>query len=138
MPSLKLTGKHPGRGRGGVGMRLELQTKRKKDETESFKKVKVSHLINSIYWFIEHAVILEEKSGFRLVAIHQGTLLVNKFYDTPRAAKIAFKKFFGHKDWQMQSGKGVTMAQWSVFLQRRPEWEPFSHMKNFKIPVQPK
>jgi len=138
MPSLKLTGIQPARSQDGVDVRLELQAKPEKDEAESFKKVSVSHLINSIYWFIEHTVILEEKKGYRLFVIHQGTLLVNKIYDTPKAARIAFKKFFGHKDWQKQSGKGVTMACWSAFLQREPDWEPFLYMKNLNIKVQPK
>ncbi len=52
------------------------------------KPVIISRLINSIYYFIEFVFLITENEGFRLVAIHQGKLLIDETYKTAKGAKV--------------------------------------------------
>ena len=57
-------------------------------------KVEISRLINSIYYFIEYVFILKKGSVYRLFALHNRRVLIDKTYQTMRGAKIAFGKTY--------------------------------------------
>ncbi len=80
-------------------------------------RVKISFLINAVYWFTEYVFIVEEEKGYRLIAIHRGRLLVNRTYKKARSARIAFTRFFYNKIWQ----KGIKPV-WSPFYAPGSEW----------------
>jgi len=79
--------------------------------------IKVSLLINSVYFFIESVLILQTAEGYRLLAIHQGRLIADETYKTSKGAKIAFLKFFGYKAWD----DGVK-PQWTPFYPPEQPW----------------
>jgi hypothetical protein len=91
-------------------LNIELQQKEE-------KPIKISRLINSIYYFIESVFIIAEKQGYRLVAIHQGKLLTDQTYKTVKGARIAFLKMWSYKAWK----EGVK-AKWSHFYPPDPKW----------------
>ncbi len=86
-------------------------------ELEEEEPIKVSLLINSIYYFIESVFIMAVKEGFRLVVIHQGRLLTDQTYKTVKGARIAFLKHYGYKAW-----REGTKAEWSVFYPPESQW----------------
>ena len=79
--------------------------------------IKISRLVNSIYYFIESVFIIAEKQGYRLVAIHQGNLLTDQTYKTAKGARIAFLKFWSYRVWR----DGVK-PKWSHFYPPDPKW----------------
>ncbi|MCP5046934.1 MAG: hypothetical protein GY940_07160 [bacterium] len=81
------------------------------------QKIEISLLSNSIFYFIERVYIQKiplddegKRFNFRLIVIHQATVLTDQLYETCRGAKIAFAKFYQHKTWE----KGVK-PDWSYF-----------------------
>lgn len=78
---------------------------------------RISLLINSVYFFIESVFIMETARGYRLLAIHQGRLITDQTYKTPKGAKIAFLKFFGYKAWE----EGVK-TRWTPFYPPEQPW----------------
>jgi hypothetical protein len=95
-------------GLGGLTMSDELKS----------TKVLISSLMNSIYYFIEIAFILQTTPGkFQLVAIHHGHVLIDREYRTMRGARISFSKQYNYKRWQ----KGVK-AEWSPFYEPESGW----------------
>jgi len=72
----------------------------------------ISLLINSAYYFIESVFILRWGSHYRLVAIHDGRLLVDSLYETARGARVAFAKMFRHKAWSND-----IKPDWSLFYE---------------------
>ncbi len=71
---------------------------------------KVSLLKNSIYYFLQGVLIIQEKEGFRLLVIQHGKLLDDELYRTVRGARIAFAKRYKYKLWAKNTG---------------PRWTPF-------------
>ena len=96
----------------GVQLNVDLQQTETKGDP-----IKVSLLINSVYFFIESVLILETAEGYRLLAIHQGRLITDETYKTSKGAKIAFLKFFGYKAWD----EGVK-PQWTPFYPPEQPW----------------
>ena len=86
-------------------------------ELEEKKPVKVSLLINSIYYFIESVFIMAVKDGYRLVVMHRGRLLTDRTYKSVKGARIAFLKLYGYKAWR----EGAR-AEWSIFYPPEPQW----------------
>lgn len=80
-------------------------------------QVKISYLINAVYWFIENVFIVRDENGCRLVTIHQGRLLVDKNYKNVKSARIAFTRFFKNKTWKKE-----IKPFWSPFYTPNPEW----------------
>jgi hypothetical protein len=74
------------------------------------KTLKVSHLQNSIYYFLQGVSIIQQDSGYRLLVMHQGRLLDDATYKTVRGARIGFSRRYKYKLWD----KGV-----------EPKWSPF-------------
>jgi len=74
-------------------------------------------LINSIFYFISSVIILNINGNYRLVAKHNGKILIDKIFRTPRGAKIAFSKLFNHRGWQED-----LKAEWSVFYKPNAQW----------------
>ncbi len=74
-------------------------------------------LINSIFYFIGSVFIINNNGNFRLVARHNGKILMDKPYRTLRGAKIAFSKLFNYRGW-----KEDVKAEWSVFYVPDPQW----------------
>ncbi|MCP4653733.1 MAG: hypothetical protein GY858_10195 [Candidatus Omnitrophica bacterium] len=84
---------------------------------ENHSPVRISRLINSIYYFIENVFIASENESYRLVAVHHGNLLTNETYKTAKGARIAFFKFWSYRAWE----EGVK-PKWSRFYPPDPEW----------------
>lgn len=101
-----------GRPSGGVGqgLQLQIQTTLLRDNVEGETPRQISLLVNAVYFFIETVFILKLSDGYRLIAIHNNTLLCDGTYKTPKGAKIAFNKRYSYKAWK----KGV-----------KPDWTPF-------------
>jgi hypothetical protein len=74
------------------------------------KVLKVSHLQNSIYYFLQGVSIIQQDSGYRLLVLHQGRLLDDNTYKTVKGARIGFSKRYKYKLWD----QGV-----------EPKWSPF-------------
>lgn len=108
---------------------LKLSKLKVKSGQNGEKPIQISLLVNSIYYFIESVFIMAVNEGYRLVAIHQGRLLTDEIYKTPRGARIAFLKFYGNKAWR----NGVK-AQWSRFYPPEAKWfvEKFKESKRKK------
>lgn len=81
--------------------------------TSTQDKVEISRLINSIYYFIEYVFILKKGSGYRLFALHDRRVLIDKTYQTMRGAKIAFGKSYPNE--------GIK-AEWSELYQPDHQW----------------
>ena len=81
------------------------------------KTREISILINSIFYFIGNVFILTGEGNYRLVANHNGKLLMDKPYKTLRGAKIAFSRKFSRRGWR----KGLK-AQWSLFYEPDAKW----------------
>jgi len=79
-------------------------------EKERENIVKVSHLQNSIYYFLQGVSIVQQDSGYRLLVVHQGRLLDDTIYKTVKGAHIGFSRRYKYKLWD----KGV-----------EPKWSPF-------------
>lgn len=72
----------------------------------------ISLLINSAYYFIESVFILRWGSHYRLVAVHDGKILVDSLYDSVRGARVAFAKLFRDKAWSDE-----IKPEWSLFYE---------------------
>jgi hypothetical protein len=81
------------------------------------KPERVCTLINAIFYFVGNVFISEEKGSYRLVAHHNGRILIDQSYPTLRGAKIAFSKLFGCRSWR----KNVK-AEWSRFYSADDRW----------------
>ncbi len=79
--------------------------------------VKVSILSNAVYYFFQRVFIVTENDSYRLVAIHNGELLADEMYKTPKGAKIAFLKLYWYRAWQ----EGVK-PQWTHFYTPDNDW----------------
>lgn len=66
-------------------------------------------LTNHVQYYLQYVFILVERTGYRLVVIHDGLVKTNKCYASLRGAKIAFARMYNRKAWK----KGV-----------EPEWGP--------------
>ncbi len=84
---------------------------------EIYSPVKISRLINSIYYFIENVFIAVENESYRLVAVHHGHLITEKTYKSAKSARIAFSKFWSYRAWQ----EGIK-PKWSHFYPPDPGW----------------
>jgi hypothetical protein len=74
------------------------------------KALKVSHLQNSIYYFLQGVSIIQQDSGYRLLVLHQGRLLDDNTYKTVKGARIGFSKRYKYKLWDKEV---------------EPRWSPF-------------
>jgi len=61
----------------------------------------VFELVNSVYFFLEHCLIIGEDNGtnFRLLVIHRNKVYTDKRYDTFIRAGSAFINEYGWKSW---------------------------------------
>lgn len=80
-------------------------------------QVKISCLINAVYWFIENVFIIQDENGCRLISIHLNKLLVNKSYKNAKNARIAFTRLYQNKRWKKE-----IKPRWSPFYEPNPKW----------------
>jgi hypothetical protein len=81
------------------------------------EKVKISVLGNAVYYFFQRVLIITEKKGYRLIAIHKGELLADATYKTSKGAKIAFLKLY----WCRAGQEGVRPS-WTDFYTPDERW----------------
>ena len=81
------------------------------------EKPTISNLINSVYYFIQDVFILKIKDKYRLVALHQRKVLMDKYYPTVKGCRIAFQKLFKDKACSEE-----IKAQWSHFYDPDKGW----------------
>ena len=77
----------------------------------------ISKLINSVYFFLDDVLVIDEKNVYRLIVYSHGEILVDKRFKTIRGARIAFFRLFKHKAWGPE-----TKAQWSHFYDPDEDW----------------
>jgi len=94
-----------------------MKRRRKEEKEVKFtNEPPITVLANSIYYFFQHVLILEEKKRFRLVVIHDNRILFDKQYKTPRGARISFEKLFNEKKVSHEE------AEWSSLYPPEPGW----------------
>jgi hypothetical protein len=77
------------------------------------EKVQISRLINSILYSIKYVFIVKKSSVYRLFALHNRRVLIDKTYKTMRGAKIAFGKSYHNER---------IKAEWSDLYQPNSQW----------------
>jgi hypothetical protein len=95
----------------------------KKKKPEYVEEGMISVLSNSPYYFLDTVLVSYEKRKYRLLVIGNSHLYVDKNYNTPRGAKIAFSRIFHNKTWndEMDEKKGIKQ-NWSPFYTPKPGW----------------
>lgn len=101
------------------GTNLKQKTKIHQVASHSGMKrpARVCTLINSIFYFVGNVFITDNGGTFRLVAYHNGNILIDQSYPTLRGAKIAFSKLFGYRSW-----RNNVRAEWSRFYSADTSW----------------
>jgi hypothetical protein len=74
-------------------------------------------LVNSVFYFLSHVVIIEMSGKYRLVVLLNNKLLYERFYNSIRGAKIAFQKLFKSKAWFKD-----VKAIWTFFYPPEKPW----------------
>ena len=92
------------------------------------KEPKISSLINSVFYFLDNALIKTENRKFRLLAVHNRKKLIDKTFKTLKGARIAFAKLFTER--MLES----TTAEWSDLYPPEPAWLE----KMLKMPIKRK
>lgn len=72
--------------------------------------LRISHLQNSIYYFLEGVSIIQMETGYRLIVLQNGRLLDDTVYETVKGARNGFKRRYKEKLWD-----GEIVPQWSPF-----------------------
>jgi hypothetical protein len=77
--------------------------------------VLISVLMNSVYYFLDHAFIIAEKNKnrYRLLVFHNNEVLTDQTYKNLRGARVAFFRLFRYKAYDNKYSK--------------PEWTPLYH-----------
>ena len=88
-----------------------------RQELNPGEKLLISYLFNSVYYFIQDVFILKIKDQYRLVALHNNRVLIDRYYHTDRGCRIAFQKYFKDKAWSDE-----VKANWSDFYDPDKEW----------------
>ena len=102
----------------GAGINPELKQQQTiKQEPGTEEKIMISILINSVHYFIQYVFILQTKNKYRLVALHDNRVLIDKYYHTEKGCRIAFQKLFKDKAWSED-----IKAQWSHFYDPDKHW----------------
>lgn len=84
-----------------------------RNKTATFSDKKISSLVNSIFYFLNYVIIVQETQGFRLIAIHGNKKKMDQVYPTLRGAKIAFSKMF--KINKVNKRRGEDKSLWTPF-----------------------
>lgn len=79
---------------------------------------RISILINSIFYFLHWVIIIEEDQQFRLVVIIGKEIILDYTYNSTRAARIAFSRYF--KNYYYKDGPRVN--EWSHFYTPDNTW----------------
>ena len=78
---------------------------------------KISLLVNSLYFSIECVFVILGEKWYRLIAIHQGQLIVDRSYKSFKGAKVSFARYFRIKHWQKE-----LKPQWTQFYPPDEDW----------------
>ena len=81
------------------------------------KRVTVSVLLNSVYYFLQHVFIIVSDYDYRLVVLHNDKVLTDQHYKTKKGAKIAFYRFYKNNIWR----KGIK-PDWSHCYHADSQW----------------
>jgi hypothetical protein len=81
------------------------------------KNIKISTLSNATHYFLDRALIVCDKKGFRLMVIHRRKLLTDKRYGTAKGAKVAFANLFQYKAW-----REFIKPIWTPFYDPDSQW----------------
>jgi len=84
---------------------------------ETRTPTKISILINSPYYFLEHVFIIIVDDDYRLLVIDNNIILWDKSYKTIKDAKIAFAKRFGYMAFNR-----IKEKQWSPQYAPDKDW----------------
>ncbi len=79
--------------------------------------IKISSLVNSVYYFLNWVYIVENQSEYRLIVAHKKEILYNNSYKTLKGARIAFSRLFKNRRW-----KGEFKTEWSFFYEPESKW----------------
>lgn len=64
------------------------------EEIRNHKKEDVKVLINSVQYFLDWAIIVAQKGGYRLVVSQCGKIMTDRHYVSLKGAKIGFVKIY--------------------------------------------
>jgi hypothetical protein len=90
-----------------------------KIERNTFSIHKIAILENAIFYFLNRVIIIkDEKSDqYRLIVISKDQIIVDRLYDTPRGAKIAFARMFLNRAWSNE-----VRSSWSHYYRPYNKW----------------
>jgi hypothetical protein len=77
----------------------------------------ISKLVNSVYYFIEDAFVVQDGGDYRLIVCHHGQVLADQLYTSLRGAKIAFSKLFQTKAYVFDA-----KPEWSHLYPPEKDW----------------
>jgi len=86
-------------------------------QQQSKNEVKISRLLNSIYYFLDYVFIIITEKDYRLVILHHDQVIMDVHYNTLRGAKIAFAKYFGERAWTEE-----VQSQWTHTYPPDNDW----------------
>jgi hypothetical protein len=89
------------------------------ENREPKKELQMSLLLDSVLYFLERAVIFRSIGCYRLIVQHNGNVLLDKEFKTPRGARISFARFFSKRKIQW---KGAKFNGWTLFYPPDPRW----------------
>ncbi len=101
----------------GPGSNENQKSKNNDRKVKKKNRVYISVLKNSALYFIDSVLLIAVKGKYRLVVIHDKTVLWNKVYHTIRGARIAYQKVFKKKSFQER-----IKADWCPFYPPEPDW----------------
>jgi hypothetical protein len=78
---------------------------------------RISFLLNSGLYFLEHVFIIDCGDSFQLEVIHNDKVLTDETYPDIDSARSAFKKMYGHKAWKKR-----IKTRWSPFYKPDENW----------------
>jgi len=70
----------------------------------------ISVLENSYKYFLEHVVIVKYPGHYRLLIIHQGSIIEDREYSSGKGARMAFVKRYDRQKWKESDN-----PEWSDF-----------------------
>jgi hypothetical protein len=110
--------------------------KKKPEYVEYVEDGMITQLLNPSHFFIGRVFISYEKGKYRLLAIGNSCLYVDKNYNTPRGAKIAFSRIFSYKNWNYDTDEKKKIKQnWSPFYKPERKWLTQTIPQATKLPT---
>jgi hypothetical protein len=80
----------------------------------------MSVLINSVYYFLEQVIIINEQDRYRLVVLNGERILNDNSFKSLKAARISFAKSYRHHLSEYETNK--IKPEWTFFYRPDKKW----------------